>query len=157
MQSRIVLSQLRISPSAENIYGPDPSTVKEKSTRSQPPAAINNEIELPDELSGCDDLTLCMDTMFVWGILFLTTIDKTIHLTAVVPLNSHKSKEVYKSLDSTLCHYNNAGYFFKHIHCDQEFHSMMDYVADELNVKMNYASTGEHVPEAERNNRTIKD
>ena len=34
---------------------------------------------------------------------------------------------------------------------------MMDYVADELNVKINYASTGEHVPEAERNNRTIKD
>ena len=33
----------------------------------------------------------------------------------------------------------------------------MDSVAADLNVKMNYASSGEHVPEAERNNRTIKD
>ena len=90
-------------------------------------------------------------------IPFLTTIDKTIHFRVAVPLSSHKPKEVYKALDSILCHYNDAGYFFKHVHCDQEFRSMMDYVADELHVKMNYASTGEHVPEAERNNRTIKD
>ena len=33
----------------------------------------------------------------------------------------------------------------------------MDDVADKLNVRMNYASAGEHVPKAERNNRTIKD
>ena len=142
---------------AEKIYGPDPSTLKGKSTRSQPPAVINDEIELPDELSGRDDLTLCMDIMFVWGIPFLTTIDKTVRFRATVPLNSQKSKEVYKALDSILRHYNDAGYFFKFIHCDQEFRSLMDQVADELNVKMNYASTGEHVPEAERNNRTIKD
>ena len=97
-----------------------------------------------------------MDIMFVRGIPFLTTIDKTICFRAAVPLNYHKSKEVYKALDSILCHCSDTGYFFKHIHCDQEFRSMMDYVADELNVKMTRASTGEHVPEAERNNRTIK-
>ena len=34
---------------------------------------------------------------------------------------------------------------------------MMDHVTDELNVKMNYASAGKHVPGAERNNQTIKD
>ena len=50
-----------------------------------------------------------------------------------------------------------AGYFLKSIHCDQEFRSLMDFVADDLNVKMNYASSGEHVPKAERNNLTIKD
>ena len=33
----------------------------------------------------------------------------------------------------------------------------MDDVADELNVRMNYASAGEHVPKAEQNNQTIKD
>ena len=31
----------------------------------------------------------------------------------------------------------------------------MDEVKDELDVDMNYTSQGEHVPEAERNNRTI--
>ena len=97
-----------------------------------------------------------MDIMFVWGIPFLTMIDKTVQFRAAVPLNSQKSKEVYKALDSILHHYNDAGYFFKSINCDQEFGSLMDNVADKLNVKMNYASTGEHVPEVKRNNRTIK-
>ncbi|MGC9213443.1 MAG: hypothetical protein ACP5F2_08285 [Athalassotoga sp.] len=32
---------------------------------------------------------------------------------------------------------------------------MMDQVKDELDVDMNYTTTDEHVPEAERNNRTI--
>lgn len=142
---------------AEKIYGPDPSTLKGKSTHVQPPAVIDEEIGLPEELAGRDDLTLCMDIMFVWGIPFLTTIDKTIRFRATVPLNSQKAKEVYKALDSILRQYNDAGFFFKFIHCDQEFRSLMDAVADDLNVKMNYASTSEHVPEAERNNRTIKD
>jgi hypothetical protein len=31
----------------------------------------------------------------------------------------------------------------------------MNEVEDNLNIKMNYTSKGEHVPEAERNNRTI--
>ncbi|MGC8466570.1 MAG: hypothetical protein ACP5O0_11715, partial [Acidimicrobiales bacterium] len=39
--------------------------------------------------------------------------------------------------------------------CDQEFKPLMDLVKDELNVSMNYTTTDEHVPEAERNNRTI--
>lgn len=34
---------------------------------------------------------------------------------------------------------------------------MMDEVKDNLDVDMNYANAFDHVPEAERNNRTIKD
>jgi len=34
---------------------------------------------------------------------------------------------------------------------------MMDKVSDDLDVDMNYATTDEHVPEAERNNQTIKE
>ena len=34
---------------------------------------------------------------------------------------------------------------------------MLEKVSDELDIEMNYATTDEHVPEAERNNRTIKE
>ena len=34
---------------------------------------------------------------------------------------------------------------------------MMNKVSDDLDVKMKYMTTGEHVPEAERNNHTIKE
>ena len=69
---------------AKNLYCPDPSKLKGKSTRSQPPTVINDNIELPNELTGRDDLVLCMDIMFVWRILFLTTIDKTIRFRAAI-------------------------------------------------------------------------
>jgi hypothetical protein len=41
------------------------------------------------------------------------------------------------------------------INCDQEFKVLMDPVKDDLDVTMNYTATDEHIPEAERNNRTI--
>ena len=34
---------------------------------------------------------------------------------------------------------------------------MMDEVSDGLDIEMNYTNAGNHVPEAERNNRTIKE
>jgi hypothetical protein len=34
---------------------------------------------------------------------------------------------------------------------------MMERVSEEFNVEMNYATAGEHVPEAERSNRTIQE
>ena len=32
----------------------------------------------------------------------------------------------------------------------------MDNVKDDLDVTMNYANPGDHIPEIERNNRTVK-
>ena len=45
----------------------------------------------------------------------------------------------------------------RRIHCDGEYRSMMDKVKDDLDAEMNYANAQDHVPEAERNNRTIKE
>ena len=52
---------------------------------------------------------------------------------------------------------NSAGFIVKTIHCDGEYHPVMDKVKDELNVNMNCANPLDHVPEAERNNRVIKE
>ena len=45
------------------------------------------------------------------------------------------------------------------IHHDNEFHKSTDVFAaqQEPRIKLNYATVNEHVPQAERNNRTIKD
>jgi hypothetical protein len=43
------------------------------------------------------------------------------------------------------------------IHCDGEFLAMMDKVKDDLGARMNFTNALDHVPEAERNNRTIKE
>ena len=43
------------------------------------------------------------------------------------------------------------------IHSDGAFKSMMDEVSDEMDIKINPVAKTDHVPEAERNNRTIKE
>jgi hypothetical protein len=53
--------------------------------------------------------------------------------------------------------YNSAGFHIKTIHCDAEFCAMMDKVKDNLGVRMSFTNALDHVPEAERNNRTIQE
>jgi hypothetical protein len=53
--------------------------------------------------------------------------------------------------------YNEAGYTISQIHADNEFRPLFEAVADELDVTMNYTNAGDHVPEAERNNRVIQE
>ena len=64
---------------AEKIFGKDISTLKGKSTRPKLHQVKNDYIEIPKELlKNNTEITLCMDTMFVNRIGFLTTIDKTV-------------------------------------------------------------------------------
>jgi hypothetical protein len=43
------------------------------------------------------------------------------------------------------------------IHCNGELCGMMEKVKDDLDVDTNFTNAQDHVPEAERNNRTIKE
>ena len=141
----------------EKIFGPDVATLKGKTTRHASTVARENLIDLPPKLKENVDLILCMDLMYMQGIPMLTTMDTRIKFRVLVPLKNRTPSEIYEGLDLVLRHYNKAGFQIKDIHCDQEFKSMMNKVSDDLDVKMNYTTTGEHVPEAERNNHTIKE
>ena len=98
-----------------------------------------------------------MDIMFVNGLPMLTCIDRSIRFRSLITMENRTKPTIYKALDKVLRLYNKAGFNIKDIHCDQEFKSMMDDIADDMDVVMNYATTDEHVPEAERNNRTIQE
>eukprot|EP00980_Cylindrotheca_fusiformis_P017121 scaffold5263_cov73-Cylindrotheca_fusiformis.AAC.1 len=103
------------------------------------------------------DLVLCMDIMFINQCAFLTTIDTSVRFRMTIPMENRSKDELFRSLDVALRYYNKADFKIKRIDCDGEFRVMMDEVQDELDVEMNYANPGDHVPEAERNNRTIKE
>jgi hypothetical protein len=87
----------------------------------------------------------------------LTGIDRSIRFRALIALDNRSESQIYQGIDSIFWLYNKAGFRITHIHCDQEFRGMMDKVSDDLDIEMNYATAGEHVPEAERNNRTIQE
>ena len=143
---------------ADKIYGPDISSLKGKSTRRKPKPVKKDTIEIPKELIAKNhDIDLCIDTMFMNECGMLTAIDKTVKFRSLVPMNTKQNKEYYQALDAILRHYNQAGFVIKTIHCDGEYKAMMDQVRDDLDVVMNYTNASDHVPEAERNNRTIKE
>jgi len=101
------------------------------------------------------DVTLCMDLMYVNGMPMFTSIDKTIRYRSVVSMENRTSAELYSTLEKVFRLYNRADFTITTIRCDQEFKHLMDKVSDDLDIKMNYTATDEHVPEAEQNNRTI--
>jgi hypothetical protein len=72
-------------------------------------------------------------------------------------MNTRQHEEYYRALDQILWHYNQAGFVIKEIHCDGEFRRMMERVNDDLDVNMNFTNAQDHVPEAQRNNQTIKE
>ena len=45
----------------------------------------------------------------------------------------------------------------KLIHCDEEFKSIMDEVANNLDIYTNYANPDDHVPYIERNNSLVQE
>jgi hypothetical protein len=87
----------------------------------------------------------------------LTAIDQTIKFGSLVPMNTKQHDEYYRALGKILRYYNNAGFVIKEIHCDGEYRGMIEKVEADLDVKMNFTNAQDHVPEAERNNRTIKE
>jgi Reverse transcriptase (RNA-dependent DNA polymerase) len=143
---------------AEKIFGPDVGALKGKTTRQKPAPVVNDYVEVPKELiDNHHNVTLCMDGIKINGVPFLTTISRNImYRTAEwVP---NQTPEAYRSvLDNIFQTYNKAGFRIAIIHCDNEFRPLMSQLQNTYNVQMNYANPQEHVPEAERNNRVIKE
>ena len=70
---------------------------------------------------------------------------------------SRSMKNYRSGLDNVFRIYHAAGFKVVKIHCDKEFESLKTQLKDDYKINVNCASAQEHVPEAERNNRTLKE
>jgi hypothetical protein len=139
---------------AKKIFGTDMSSLRGKSTRRKSTPVREDGIEIPEELILQNrKIDLCIDIMYVDECGFMTTINRTIRFRSTLPIENRTHEELYPVLDMVLRLYNSAGVHIKMIHCDGEFRAMMDKVKDDLGV----CNALDQVPEAERNNRTIKE
>jgi hypothetical protein len=126
-------------------------------TRRKSTPVREDIIEIPEELILQNrKIDLCIYILYVNKCGFMTTIDQTIQFRSALPIENCTHEEYYRVLDMVLRLYNSAGFHIKTIHCNREFCAMMDKVKDDLGVCMNSTNALDHVPEAERNNRTIK-
>jgi hypothetical protein len=162
LKMMICMNQIKNCPvtiidvtNARKIWGPDIGALKGKTTRQTPPRVRQDDIDIPPEKARFDDVIVCVDLMYAQGIPILTTTDKTIRFRGVVPMKGKKAKQMYEALDVVLWQYNKAGITIKVIRCDQEFRPLFEHLADDMDIRLNCCTTNEHIPEAERNNRTI--
>jgi hypothetical protein len=134
------------------------SSLKGKSTRRKStPPVWDDTIEIPEELIANNQIELCIDILYINECGFMTMIDRTIRFRSAIPIENCTHEEYYRVLDMVLRLYNSAGFRIKTIHCNVEFRAMMEKVKDDLGIRMNFTNALDHVPEVERNNRTIKE
>ena len=138
--------------SAECIFGPDIGSIKGKTTRTKSTPVVRDYIEIPTTLIATHkSVALCMDTMTINGLSFLTTVSKNIKYRTIEWLPNKTGTSYRSVLDNVFRLYNKAGFTIVTIDCNNEYKSIMNDIGDNTDVKMNYASAQEHVPKAECN------
>ena len=78
---------------AEEIFGPDISTLKGRFTRPSPTTVVDDLIEIPEELKKKNQyVDMAIDIIQINRDILLTSIDRSVKYRTVVPLDSHKRK-----------------------------------------------------------------
>ena len=145
---------------ATKVYGPDIASLKGKTTRRSPEQAVSDQVEIPPELIATHQrVELCIDGMKVNEVDFLTTISKRIKYRTAAMVSSTKMKSYKPVLDKVIGMYNKAGFHVAIIHCDNEFRPLIEKYENDPNCDIvgNYSAAHAHQPDAERNNRVIKE
>ena len=106
---------------AEKIFGQDVGSLKGKSTRTKPAPPVQNYIEIPPELlKAQENVTLCIDGMWVNGLQFLTTVSNNIKYRTATYL-PNKKMETYKlQLKDIAKLHNKGGFVISNIKADNE-------------------------------------
>ena len=143
---------------AEKIYGPDIASLKGKTTRRKNRVVVNDVVQIPKELTEAQHrVELCMDTMFVNSMPFLTTISKNIRYRTAQRIKKRRVIHYTNALESVIKWYTRAGFKIAVVHCDREFKPVLDAIRDKHAFTPNYSSAQEHEGSAERNNRVLKE
>jgi hypothetical protein len=112
---------------AVKAFGPDVGDIKGKTTRSRPTPVSNNIIEIPDKLLEVQkDVILSLDGMTVNSLKFLTTISHEIFYRTAQYVQTNTAKVYETPLDEIMRIYKRGQFQVTGIHCDNEFHKVMD-------------------------------
>jgi hypothetical protein len=145
---------------ALKIYGPDVSALRGKTVRRQVEHVPSNQVDpvLHSILKEHSDVTICLDILYVDGLVFVATVSRNLHFITIEYIPTRNiEKYVIPSFTKAYNVYKARGFSIRMVHADEEFTSMRNKLLEMDNIGLNIAATQEHVPEIERTIRTIKE
>jgi hypothetical protein len=146
---------------AQQIWGNTLSiaALKGKTTKSDPPPVAADFVKVPQTILDVHrDVTISADVFFVNKIPFLLTISRHLAFTTVSHLEDQKMTTIFKHFRAVYKLYENRGFKINLLLVDGEFAALQALVHDmEQAPRVNLTSANEHVPEAERRIRVVKE
>ena len=127
-------------------------TIKGKTTSRKPIPVVDDMIVIPSEIVG-------VNGMSVNSLKFLTTILKHLFYWTTHYMSSTTAESYGTAIEDVISLYRMGDFCVVEIHCSNELRAAMDPIAvlQSPPIYMNFSNPQEHVPEAERNNRVIKE
>jgi Reverse transcriptase (RNA-dependent DNA polymerase)/Zinc knuckle len=142
---------------AEEIYGPDIGSLKGKTVRRKVDHVEADATTVPCSiLTRYKNVTVCADVMKVNGIPFLVTISRGIRFGTAEMIERTSATVVLRAVQQVQQIYAKRGFKLDTLVLDGEFESLRPKLA-EMAITLNVTSRDEHVPEAERRIRVLKE
>ena len=140
---------------AKAIFGPDLPSVRGKTVRRAPAPVVADYVAVPRELVEANKVTtLAADVFFVDGTAFLLTVARRIKFVTGEHLPTRTAASLSKHMRRVLDVYQRAGFRVRTILMDGEFEKLKPLMPQ---VECNTTAAKEHVSEAERTIRTLKE
>ena len=118
---------------------------------------VNDYVEIPRELIEAQQgIILHADVMWIDGVPFLTTISQYLRFITVQYIPDRKAETLRAACMAAFVKYNNAGFYIRQFHADQEFDCIKPDLENEQ-IEVNIVPAQAHVPVIERAIRTIKE
>ena len=137
------------------IFGPDLASIQGKTVRHTPPPVVADYVAVPCALVEQNKVvTLAADVFFVDGTAFLITVSQRIKFITAEHVQVRTATNLSKHLTRVLQVYERAGFKIRTILMDGEFEKVKNLMPC---VECNTTAAKEHVSEAERTIRTIKE
>ena len=142
---------------AEQIFGPDIASLKGKTTRRNPPIIDSPITPVPaDILKRYQNVTLCIDIMYVNRIPRLVSISRNIKFGTIEAIPNNKTAIALKGVKAILQVYRWNGFNIEMAFMDGEFGHLQGELAG-MGVTLNKTSRDEHMGDIERYIRTVKE
>ena len=154
-----MLKNNNVSPAAvsdaRTLFGPDLANVRGETVRIRPDPVVENYVAIPrDFVLANKHLTLAADVFFVDGIPFLLTLSRRVKFVTAEHCPVRTAVALSNHMKKVLRVYNRAGFTVRYVLMDGEFEKVK---AQLPSIVCNTTAAKEHVAEAERQIRTVKE